>query len=424
MTALRTPHAPIRFERVWKHYRIGSNDSLRDVIPAMLKRWTGRNGHHAADHSGFWALRDVSFEVRAGQTLGLIGHNGAGKSTVLKLLSKITTQTKGSVSLHGRLAALIELGGGFHPDLDGAENIYLQGTMLGLSRRQIKQSFDSIVAFSELESFLQTPVKRYSSGMVVRLGFAIAAHVHPDVLLLDEVLAVGDLAFQQKCFARIAELKAMGVTMIFISHDLDTVQKLCDRVLVLRDGAIVSEGEPAEMIRRYRDEVFVTRRERPTLQQAGRSPEAMVIERVSLCDRQGRIIESLPVGEALGIELELRPMTALREPNIRLSLERIDGLVCHVASWAPSPSDGANGQNVRLKLDYPSITLTPNLYQPVIEIFEGRSPIPVAMGRGALFQVTAQDNPLGAVMLEHRWSCGRNPAGSGVVKNGHTSHGV
>lgn len=250
---------PIEFRHVWKRYRIGSkHDSLRDAIPALLKRWVSRNGRngHAEQPGEFWALKDVSFDVKKGETLGIIGPNGAGKSTVLKLLSKITTSTSGSLKVRGLLAALIELGGGFHPDLTGTENIYLQGTMLGLRHRQIRRFFDSIVAFSELELFLQTPVKRYSSGMVVRLGFAIAAHVQPEVLLIDEVLAVGDLSFQQKCFKRIAELQHLGTTMIFISHNLETVQKLCDRVLFLREGQVVCEGSPSEMVARYRQDAF------------------------------------------------------------------------------------------------------------------------------------------------------------------------
>lgn len=254
---------PIHFDHVWKRYRIGSkHDSLRDALPALLKRWVGRNGH-GLQPDEFWALKDVSFEVRKGETLGVIGPNGAGKSTILKLLSKITTSTSGSLKVRGLLVALIELGGGFHPDLTGTENIYLQGTMLGLRHRQIRRFFDSIVAFSELELFLQTPVKRYSSGMVVRLGFAIAAHVQPEVLLIDEVLAVGDLSFQQKCFQRIAELQHLGTTMIFISHNLETVQKLCDRVLFLREGQVVCEGSPSEMAARYRRDAFSNKAKLP-----------------------------------------------------------------------------------------------------------------------------------------------------------------
>ena len=247
---------PIVFKKVWKRYRIGSkHDTLRDAIPAFFKRLADRNGHGPVEGE-FWALKDVSFEVGYGEAVGIVGPNGAGKSTILKLLSRITEQTRGIVKVRGRLAALIELGGGFHPDLTGAENIYLQGTMLGLRRADIKRQYDSIVAFSELEPFLYTPVKRYSSGMVMRLGFAVAAHIQPEVLLIDEILAVGDLSFQQKCFQRIKRLKRQGTTLIFISHNLAAVEKLCDRVLLLKKGQVAGEGDPATLIERYQEEVL------------------------------------------------------------------------------------------------------------------------------------------------------------------------
>lgn len=199
----------------------------------------------------FWALKDVSFDVPRGQALGIIGHNGAGKSTVLKLLSRITTPTFGEIMINGRLSALIEVGSGFHPELTGRENVYLNGSILGMMRREITEKLDSIVSFAELKQFIDTPVKRYSSGMYVRLGFSIAAHLNPDILLLDEVLAVGDAAFQQKCIERITELKKSGKTIVFISHDLRAVEKLCDRVILLRKGKVEADGNPEETIALY-----------------------------------------------------------------------------------------------------------------------------------------------------------------------------
>src|SRR6476620_4171340 len=199
----------------------------------------------------FWALKDVSFEVPRGQALGIIGHNGAGKSTILKLLSRITTPTNGEIMINGRLSALIEVGSGFHPELTGRENVYLNGSILGMMRREITQKLDSIVEFAELRQFIDTPVKRYSSGMYVRLGFSIAAHLDPDILLLDEVLAVGDAAFQRKCIDRITELKKNGTTIVFISHDLRAVHQLCDRVILLKKGVIAADGDPVETIALY-----------------------------------------------------------------------------------------------------------------------------------------------------------------------------
>jgi len=244
---------PIAFDHVWKRYQLGSkHDSLRDAIPALLKRWTSRNGHELKDGE-FWALRDVSFSVTPKETVGIIGPNGAGKSTILKLLSRISKQTIGDVRVKGRLAALIEIGAGFHPDLTGRENVYLNGTIMGLRHRQINRLFEAIVEFSELGKFLDMPVKRYSSGMVVRLGFAIAAHVNPEVLLVDEVLAVGDLSFQQKCYQRILDLKARGTTIIFISHKLDEVRKVADSITVTSTGSLASTiSQPWPILRRIR----------------------------------------------------------------------------------------------------------------------------------------------------------------------------
>jgi lipopolysaccharide transport system ATP-binding protein len=199
----------------------------------------------------FWALRDVSFEVQTGEALGMIGCNGAGKSTVLKLLSRVSTPTHGEILINGRLSALIEVGSGFHPELTGRENIYLSGSILGMRRREIRTKLDSIIEFSEIKDFIDTPVKRYSSGMYVRLGFAIAAHLDPDILLLDEVLAVGDAGFQSKCLERIRYLQNAGTTIIFVSHDLEAVRRLCDRVLLLQGGQIVASGPAQQIIKLY-----------------------------------------------------------------------------------------------------------------------------------------------------------------------------
>lgn len=202
----------------------------------------------------FWAIRDVSFDVERGETLGIIGHNGAGKSTILKLLANITAPTSGEISINGRLSALIEVGSGFHPELTGRENIYLNGSILGMRRREITEKLDRIVDFAGIKQFLDTPVKRFSSGMYVRLGFSIAAHLDPNILLLDEVLAVGDAAFQAKCLQRISELKDAGTTIVFISHDLGAVERVCDRVLLMKGGRILKNGSAREIISAYEND--------------------------------------------------------------------------------------------------------------------------------------------------------------------------
>src|SRR5262245_37163271 len=206
--------------------------------------------------SEFWALKDVSFAISRGEALGIIGHNGAGKSTILKLLSSITAPTSGEIVIDGRLAALIEIGSGFHPELTGRENVYLNGSLLGMRRREISAKLNSIVEFAGVEHFIDTPVKFYSSGMYLRLGFSIAAHLDPEILLLDEVLAVGDAAFQAKCLDRVTELKRAGTTIVFISHNLHAVARLCERTLLLRSGEIVMDGDTSKVIAEYERALF------------------------------------------------------------------------------------------------------------------------------------------------------------------------
>jgi ABC-type polysaccharide/polyol phosphate transport system ATPase subunit len=207
----------------------------------------------------FWALRDVSFAVERGETVGIIGHNGAGKSTILKLLANITAPTSGEIVINGRLSALIEVGSGFHPELTGRENIFLNGAILGMGRREIADKLESIAEFAGVKAFLDVPVKRFSSGMYVRLGFSIASHLDPDILLLDEVLAVGDAAFQEKCLTRIEGLRRAGTTIVFISHDLAAVERICDRVILMRRGEVAATGKPRDIISLYQEQIEPSR---------------------------------------------------------------------------------------------------------------------------------------------------------------------
>lgn len=240
---------PIRVDRLSKRFRRGvRHDSLRDLLPALFRG--RRDGEHEEAEGDFWAVRDVSFEVERGAALGIIGPNGAGKSTMLKLLNRILRPTSGTIAIEGRSAALIEVSAGFHPDLTGRENVFLQGAMFGLRRREVATRFDAIVDFSGIEPFIDTPVKRYSSGMNARLGFSIAAHLEPDVLLVDEVLSVGDMNFQQRCVQRMHAFKRDGTAIVFISHDLGAVGALCDRALFLR-STVQAYGAVNDVITSY-----------------------------------------------------------------------------------------------------------------------------------------------------------------------------
>ncbi len=242
----------LAMDHVSKKFRRGElHDSLRDFVPAMVRQLVRPRPAETLLEREFWALRDVSFEASRGEALGIIGRNGAGKSTILKLLARIMRPTVGTLTVRGRLSALIEVGAGFHPDLTGRENVFLNGTILGMTRPEIRRKFDAIVEFSGLQDFIDTPVKRYSSGMFARLGFAVAAHVDPEVLIVDEVLSVGDFVFQRKCLEKMDAVLRGGATVIFVSHDLRAVAQLCSRTILLDRGRIAAAGPSDEMVRSY-----------------------------------------------------------------------------------------------------------------------------------------------------------------------------
>jgi lipopolysaccharide transport system ATP-binding protein len=240
----------VRIEHLSKRYRIGAMrpdyHTVRDRLAGMFRRSTA-----PPESREIWALRDIDFEIGQGEALGLIGHNGAGKSTLLKILSRITEPTEGRAVLHGRVASLLEVGTGFHPELTGRENVFLNGAILGMTREEIRRNFDAIVAFAEIEKFLDTPVKRYSSGMYVRLAFAVAAHLTPEILLIDEVLAVGDADFQRRCLGRMNEVARSGRTVVFVSHNLSSIENLCPRSVLMSGGRVAAAGPTKDVLGRY-----------------------------------------------------------------------------------------------------------------------------------------------------------------------------
>lgn len=245
----------VKVENLGKLYHIGARQeqypTLRSALVSGIKRLTTRRSAQKTEENTLWALKDISFEIKQGEVVGIIGRNGAGKSTLLKVLAHITEPTKGRVSLYGRVGSLLEVGTGFHPELTGRDNIYLNGAILGMKRVEIQRKFDEIVAFSEIEKFLDTPVKRYSSGMYVRLAFAVAAHLEPEILVVDEVLAVGDVGFQKKCLGKMEDIAQGGRTVLFVSHNLGAVSKLCKNAFLLNQGVIVDEGEVQTVINSY-----------------------------------------------------------------------------------------------------------------------------------------------------------------------------
>jgi lipopolysaccharide transport system ATP-binding protein len=306
----------IRVENLGKHYRIGAAQvqyrTLRDQIVESL-RWIGRRKALAGS---IWALRNVSFEVRQGQVLGVIGRNGAGKSTLLKLLARVTDPTEGRGEIHGRVGSLLEVGTGFHPELTGRENIFLNGAILGMHRVEIERKFDEIVAFSEVEQFIDTPVKRYSSGMYLRLAFAVAAHLEPEILVVDEVLAVGDAEFQRKCLGKMSDVAHQGRTVMFVSHNMSAVLRLTEETLVIEKGRLAMRAPTSEAVDYYLSQGFSQQGERTWDADevpADASPFRPIAMRVR--DAAGRVSDNLRSVEPMTVEIEYQlaaPVTGLR----------------------------------------------------------------------------------------------------------------
>ena len=310
------PESVIAFDGVWKKFRRGEHhDSLRDLVPALVRRFPSRR-EPTLEADEFWVLQNVSFEVKPGQALGIIGPNGAGKSTALKVLTRILRPTRGTARVHGRVGALIELAAGFHPDLTGRENIFLQGAIMGMRREDIRRRFDEIIDFAGIPDFIDTPVKRYSSGMNARLGFAIAAHLDPEVLLIDEVLAVGDFNFQQKCYARLEEFRRDGIPIAFVSHNMQAIATLCDRVMLLRSGQDPLIGDVPSVLSEY-------------VSSRGTSADPRVnVLRASLTDVRGaEVAGPVPPAALLLLDVEIAATSQFVRCGVLIQVVRSDGLV-------------------------------------------------------------------------------------------------
>jgi lipopolysaccharide transport system ATP-binding protein len=324
----------VRADGVGKRYRLGQLSSGYELLTESIGRRLRSRGGDRERRGEFWALRDVGFEVAKGETFGIIGHNGAGKSTLLKILSRVTPPTEGEVRLRGRVGALLEVGTGFHAELTGRENLYLNGAILGMRRQEIAAKFDEIVEFADVGQFIDTPVKRYSSGMYLRLAFSVAAHLEPEILIVDEVLSVGDLAFQEKCLGRMEDVASEGRTVLFVSHNLTAVSKLCPRSMLLVRGEKVTEGPTGEVIDRYiaeaRRQAGISLAEREDRQGSGRL-------RFDMLDlRQGdRVIDAPVTGRDLDFVLGYhteggRPVNA---PRIVITVATLMGqLMLHLES--------------------------------------------------------------------------------------------
>jgi len=384
------PIGTVEFSGVSKRYRLGGLGTLRGTLAALSSKVRGNGSRE------LWALDDVSFRIEPGSILGLIGPNGAGKTTALKLLSNITQPTMGRVSVSGRVSSLIELGAGFHPELTGRENIFLNGAILGLSRREIRDKLDQIIAFSELERFIDTPVKRYSSGMYVRLGFAVAAHVAPDVLLVDEVLAVGDASFRQRCIEHMRALRQRGVTIIFVSHNLHLIRSMCDTAMLLVGGRIQATGTVDATLSAYESALIQASvphaRPMPPDSAGISSPAQLVVTSVQVLPSsstdQGRLLSHQ--------EATVRVCYQARSPQqigrIDVRTLRADDTLCSAID-----SLGLDGHDDRFRvlsgrgmidLHYRPLQLTTGRYYVLVQITDPSDSLVIAAGQSQPFDVS------------------------------------
>lgn len=324
----------IRAENLSKRYNITKAkyrpDTLRDQLADSLKSIFRRNGRPDKSESEFWALKDVSFDIKQGEIVGIIGHNGAGKSTLLKVLSQIVVPTYGQADIYGRVGSLLEVGTGFHPELSGRENIYLNGAIIGMRKEEIRRQFDAIVEFAEIEKFLDEPVKRYSSGMYVRLAFAVAAHLQPEILFVDEVLAVGDAAFQKKCLGKMGDAAKGGRTVLFVSHNMTAVNSLCDRVLWLNGGEIVEDGPSSNVVASYLEKSLEsTDSSEEVWDDLNNAPgnDIVRLHRVSVQRQDGRMSDLLTMQTPFQVEVEFWNLVSDAQLHITLHLYTADGII-------------------------------------------------------------------------------------------------
>ena len=407
-----TPPPPaIDVQSLTKLYRRwGKKRSIGTFKSALL---SGRPGRALAPDEAIPALTDVSFTIAPGETVGVVGPNGSGKSTLLKVLAGILRPTAGAVSVRGRLAALLELGAGFHPEISGRENIEINGLLLGLTRKEIARRFDEIVRFAELEEFLDAPVKTYSSGMAVRLGFSIAAHSDPDVLLVDEVLAVGDEAFSRRSLEKFAEFERAGKTLLFVSHDLGLIAERCHRAIWLDRGRVAADGAAGETVTLYRESVAEREAERRG-QSAPPSPAgqprrvgsgAATVEAVQLLDSSGRPAARLLSGEAARLVMEVGAPGRLTDFVFGFAISTVAGATVFgsnttIDGFVPDEL-GAAGTVI---LDIPSLDLAPGVYS-VDAAIHARDGSPYDYRRDVLrFEVAAEHSTAGVWSPERRWS--------------------
>ena len=355
----------IKVENLGKKYIIGHQKqerytALRDVIGNSVKSILKSNSKSKDTKEEFWALKDINFEIKQGDRVGIIGRNGAGKSTLLKVLSRITEPTTGQINIRGRVASLLEVGTGFHPELTGRENIFLNGAILGMGKVEIKKKFDEIVNFAEVEKFLDTPVKRYSSGMYVRLAFAVAAHLEPEILIVDEVLAVGDVQFQKKCLGKMEEVGREGRTVLFVSHNMATLNSLCQNAIWLVNGTVKMQGSVEMITSNYL--TYGTEYSGEIIFNNDNSDRNFWFKKISLLNLEGNIASKFDIREKIRIHLEFQVTQFIKNLEISLRVYNSAGVPIFTTNRSSSIfSEAIEGINI-LEVEIPSLFLVPGSY--------------------------------------------------------------
>ena len=408
----------VRVRELSKEYRIGHRieryktlrESLASLVSAPARLLRRRRRSDEGDDL-LWALRDVNFEVRQGEVVGIVGRNGAGKSTLLKILARITDPTHGSAEIHGRVGSLLEVGTGFHPELTGRENIYLNGAILGMRRAEIGRKFDEIVAFSEVEKFIDTPVKRYSSGMYLRLAFAVAAHLEPEILLVDEVLAVGDADFQKKCLGKMGDVAEEGRTVLFVSHNMPAVQALCARAILLRAGTVAVDGSTGEVLREYLGHLLATAAHAFEDNPDRRGDGRVRLTAARVLDEEGRPCERVVAGKPITLEFSYEnPIGAERFDFALAIVNHLNIGVAHMSTPIAGFSIVAGAEGV-VTCRIPTLPLPQGEYRVVTNLrYQGQQTdhIPNALAfsvESSVFFKTGRVPKIeyGAALFAHEW---------------------
>jgi lipopolysaccharide transport system ATP-binding protein len=423
----------IQVEGLGKRYRIGQprqHNALSQVIGNLLRapvRLLSGNSNVPSSNGNknvkvgspyIWALKDVTFDVKEGEVVGLIGRNGAGKSTLLKILARVTRPTEGHAELHGRIGSLLEVGTGFHPELTGRENVFMSGAVLGMRAAEIRRKFDEIVAFSEVERFLDTPLKHYSSGMQMRLAFAVAAHLEPEILIIDEVLAVGDAAFQRKCLGKMGDISKQGRTILFVSHNINAISVLCRSAILLEKGQVAFQSDKVqEVLRRYASPA-ISAHTIDLANHPNRTSPTVVFEEISITDEDRGATHCVPPGAKLVIHLKVKPPGVLRNPRINIGVtnfrgERVFAIGTHVGGDAIPLIEGPS--TIRIRFTVPP--LVPGEYTLDIGFCDRAGTVLDEIYGGASLEILKDDylsmiDPhsahTGHVMVRSEWICEQN----------------